>query len=142
MKNFVYVADEMKYEFDTIEELKQFVLPNLNQLTPQELRQYLYEKVFGLSMLNDLQIVDSSQGVLEEENKVSSQPVDFEKAIFIDNFDTYLLSLCKFNVVVLLEEVDHRYYTREEILTPNEKKYAIVNEHAASILKSLIGGGR
>ena len=139
MKSIVYLTDDEKYEFDTVEELKSFVLPEAGKMSPSEIIDYLYEKILGFSVLHNFQIVNSSVGVINDDKEPTGEAINFDKAIFIDNLDTYLLSLCKYNVVVIFEEVNHRYYTKDVTLAPNEENYAIVNAHADEILKAWVG---
>ena len=139
MKNIIYLTDDEKYEFDTLEELKSFAFPKVSQMSKSEMTDFLYEKILGFSVIHNFQIVDSSVGVMNDEKEPTGETINFDKAIFIDNLDTYLLSLCKYNVIVIFEEVNHRYYTKDVTLAPNEENYAIVNAHADEILKAWVG---
>lgn len=138
MKNLILISDDTKNEFDNIEELKKFILSNLYNATNEEQQKFFYEKVFGFSIINRLQIVDTLKGVYESNYQINEKEIiKLEKAIVINNFDTYILSLCKFNIIVLLEEENHRYYTKD-IINTNDK-YIVVNAFADKILRKIVG---
>ena len=138
MKNLILISDDTKNEFDNIEELKKFILSNLYNATNEEQQKFFYEKVFGFSIINRLQIVDTLKGVYESNYQINEKEIiKLEKAIVINNFDTYILSLCKFNIIVLLEEENHRNYTKD-IINTNDK-YIVVNAFADKILRKIVG---
>lgn len=139
MKKIVLIADGEQTQFDSIEELKESIIPNYLTMSKDELKNYMYEKVFGFSMMNNLQIVDTSRGVYEGNYKIGNQVIDFKKAIIIDNMDSYILSLCKFNIIILLEDKNNRYYTKGIDVNRDSQDYIAVNEFANSLLKKLVG---
>lgn len=139
MKKIVLISDENEDEFDSIEELKERLIPNYSLMTKEELKKYMYEKIFGFSMINNLQIVDTSKGVYEGDYQIGNQTIDFNNAIIIDSIDTYIVSLCKFNAIIILEDINDRHYTKDMEANPALEKYIAVNKFANIILKRLVG---
>ena len=137
MKKIILIADGEQTQFDSIEELKESIIPNYLTMSKDDLKKYMYEKVFGFSMINNLQIVDTSKGVYEGNCKIGNQVIDFNNAIIIDNMDSYILSLCRFNAIILLEDKNNRYYTKDIDVNRDSQDYIAVNEFAGNILKKL-----
>ncbi len=139
MKNLVLISDGNHYEFDSLEELKEFIVPNYSNIDKTKIENYLYEKVFGYSMLNDIQIVETSKGVYEGDYQIGDEIPNFDNAIIIDNLDTYILSLCKFNAIMLLEKKDNRIYTKNIDINLGEENYIVVNAYANELLSKIVG---
>ena len=139
MKNLILISEGKHYEFDNLDELKEFIVPNLSNMNKHELENYLYKKIFGFSMLNDLQIVETSKGVYAGDYQIGNEQIDLKKAIIIDNLDTYILSLCKFNAILLLEEKNNRFYTKNKTVNIDDENYIAVNAFADEILAELVG---
>ena len=95
--------------------------------------------IFGYSVFNYLEIYDTNRGVFESDYEIVKRKADIEKSIVVDNMDTFVLSLCMHNAIVLLEEINARYYTKNEILENDEKNYIIVNAVAKGLLKEMVG---
>ena len=58
----------------------------------------------------------------------------------IDSIETYLLSLCKFQLITILEKKENRTFTKNiETETNEEGNYIIVNAYADTILKTMVG---
>ena len=142
MKNLILISSEKNQnQFDNIEELKNYMLGDISRASAEDQEKYFYEKVFGFCAMNDLQIVQTKKGAYGDNYKIDkNEKIDLERAIIVDNFDTYVLSLCKFNAIVLLEEKDHRNYTKNiDIELNNKDNYIIVNSFANQILKQIVG---
>ena len=139
MKNLILISEENHYEFNNLDELKSFIVPNISKMDKEEIEKYLYEKIFGFSMINNLQIVETHKGVYEGNYKIGDEKIHLDRAIIIDNLDTYILSLCKFNAIYLLEEKDNRFYTKNIEVNFEDENYIAVNAFAKEILNELVG---
>ena len=139
MKKYILLTESSQDQFDNLEELKESIIPNYMHMSENDLKDYMYEKMFGFSMLNDLQIVDTKKGVYESDYKIGNKKINIDKAIVIDNMDTYIISLCKYNIIVILEDKDYRYYTKDFKLNREIDRYIAVNEFADSVLNKLVG---
>lgn len=139
MEKLILIANGEYYKFNTLEELKNYLIPNLDSLTKEDVQKCMFGKVFGFSIMNNLQILDTKKGVYGENFEISNEEKDFERAIIIDNLDTYILSLCKYNIITLLEEKDNRTYTKDIKVELKEDNYIVVNAFANEILLSMVG---
>lgn len=141
MKNYILISDNKPYSFDSINELKKWMFPDFDKKTKEEQKAYLYEKVFGFCILNDLQIIDTKYGVYKDNYKINEyEKKDLDNSIIIDTIDTYILSLCKFNVIVILEEKNNRFYTKElNIKFNGDNNYVKVNSFASELLAKMVG---
>ena len=139
MKNLILITDGKHCEFDNIDELRKFIVPEIENISKEELNNYFYEKVFGFSILNNVQIVNSTKGVYGDNYEIENQKIDFRNAIIIDNIDTYILSLCKYNVITLLEEKENRLFTKDIQVELGKDNYIVVNAYANELLLAMVG---
>ena len=139
MKNLILITDGKHCEFDNIDELRKFIVPEIENISKEELNNYFYEKVFGFSILNNVQIVNSTKGVYGDNYEIENQKIDFRNAIIIDNIDTYILSLCKYNVITLLEEKENRFFTKDIQVELGKDNYIVVNAYANELLLAMVG---
>lgn len=139
MKNIILIIREKDYQFDDINQLKNFLLPGYEKLSSNDITKKLYEMIFGYSVLNDLKIYDTNKGVFGDNYEIENRKIDLQNAIVINNIDTFILSLCMHNAIVLLEEKQARYYTKSEIFQGDEQNYMIVNAFSKELLKKMVG---
>ncbi len=139
MKNLILITGGKHCEFDNIDELRKFMVPEIENISKEELNNCFYEKVFGFSILNDVQIVNSTKGVYGDNYEIENQKIDFRNAIIIDNIDTYILSLCKYNVITLLEEKENRFFTKDIQVELGKDNYIVVNAYANELLLAMVG---
>ena len=140
MKNYILISDGKTYSFDSMNELKYKLFLDYDKKTKDEQKEYFYEKVFGFCVMNDLQIIDSKVGVYKDNYKINQyEKKNMSKAIIIDNIDTYILSLCKFNIITILEEKDNRFYTKNINIDFGNNNYVIVNSFADELLSEMVG---
>lgn len=139
MKNLILITDGKRCEFDNIDELRKFIVPEIENISREELNNYFYEKVFGFSILNNVQIVNSTKGVYGDNYEIENKKIDFRNAIIIDNIDTYILSLCKYNVITLLEEKENRFFTKDIQVELGKDNYIVVNAYANELLLAMVG---
>lgn len=139
MKNLILITEGKHCEFDNIDELRKFIVPEIENISREELNNYFYEKVFGFSILNNVQIVNSTKGVYGDNYEIENKKIDFRNAIIIDNIDTYILSLCKYNVITLLEEKENRFLTKDIQVELGKDNYIVVNAYANELLLAMVG---
>jgi len=140
MKNLIIIMGENTAQFDDINGLKEFILKDWKVLKPEEIEKTLYQEVFGISRMMGLQIVSSKRDVMGDNYEVSDEAYNPEKAIYIDTIELYLLSLCKFNIITILEEKANRVFTKDiNVNAKDSDNYIIVNAYANEILKDMVG---
>lgn len=139
MKDLILIADGRYFEFDNVEELKECMVPHYQELSKEEITNYLYEKSFGFSMINNLQIVETSKGTFGGNYEIEKETFELDNAIIIDSIDTYILSLCKYNAFTLLEEYNHRNYTKDLQVDIGKDNYIVVNSYANEVLMMMVG---
>ncbi len=139
MKNIILIVDGETFEFDNINELKKHFKDDYDKISPAELTNFMYERAFGFSMINGIQIIDTNKGVFGSNYEMENTPIDINNSIIINNLDTYILSLCKYNAITLLEEKNNRNYTKDLNVDIGENNYINVNAFANEILLALAG---
>ena len=142
MKNIILLTGEENIQFDTLEELKEYIIPNWSEISKKDIEKELYEKVFGLCQLEKLQIASHENGVYGDNYQINNAVIPSQKVIWIDSIEAFLLSLCQHNLIMILEKKENRCFTVEvNVEIPDEDNYLIVNAYADDILKKL-GSGR
>ena len=129
MENLIVIEGKEKYKFEDLESLvKRFINDNFYNMSEDERKIELEKKSIANTMLRKIK-------VFELDNDLSN--LDENAFILFDEF-TYILSLLKFNIIVLLEKTDAnifgKYINREEI----EDNYIIINKFANEIMKNYI----
>ena len=74
-----------------------------------------------------------------EKYELKDKKIDIDNAIIIDNIDLYILSLCRFNLITLLENENNRFYTKGIKTKSKEDNYINVNFFADDIVKRMVG---
>lgn len=129
MDNLIVIEGKEKYKYDNIENLiESFVSKNYFDMPNKEKSNTLEKKAIANTMMDNIKIV-----------KLNKYPDDFEENAFIlYNEISYILSMLKFNKLMLLERTDAnifgRYINKETI----EDNYIIVNKFANEILKKYL----
>ena len=129
MENLIVIEGKEKYKFEDLESLvKRFINNNYYNMSEDERKIELEKKSIANTMLRKIK-------VFELDNDLSN--LDENAFILFDEI-TYILSLLKFNIIVLLEKTDAnifgKYINREEI----EDNYIIINKFANEIMKNYI----
>ena len=129
MENLIVIEGKEKYKFEDLESLvKRFINNNYYNMSEDERKIELEKKSIANTMLRKIK-------VFELDNDLSN--LDENAFILFDEF-TYILSLLKFNIIVLLEKTDAnifgKYINREGI----EDNYIIINKFANEIMKNYI----
>lgn len=129
MENLIVIEGNEKYKYKNIENLVEtFVSKNYYRMSSEEKNSILEKKTIANTMMDNIKIV-----------KLNKYPEDFEENSFIlYNEISYILSMLKFNKLMLLERTDAnifgRYINKEWI----EDNYIIINKFADEILKKYL----
>ena len=131
MKNLIYIEQDQINQFDTLQELYEFIFgTKYFTLTEKEKFIRRYETAFyKIKFYNlDLDIVHTIMGTLGEQYKIIDQKYNSEKAFIIDDEKQFVMSLCKISNIVILESK-----RSNNLLTAKEKEkykgnYIVINE--------------
>lgn len=106
MKDLIYIENDKSNEFDSLQELYEFIFgKNYFFLTEKErfIRRYeiaFYKiKFYGFNF----DIVHSSMGTLGDMYKIKSEKFDLSRSVIIDNEREFIMSLCKLPNITILE---------------------------------------
>lgn len=131
MKDLILVLGDLKYQFDTKEDLYNEVLgkPNedYNVLTEEQKAQRRYEKAYINVGCNDAFIGSLKDTSLEN---ISTSP-----KIYTDTDDTYILSLLDLGIITILENKDSNHFTKDLDKSQLSGNYVILNLFATELLK-------
>jgi len=129
MEKLIIVEGKEKYKYDNIEDLiETFVSNNYFNMSAEEKNELLEKKAVANTMMDNIKVV-----------KLNKYPDDFEDNAFVlHNEISYILSMLKFNKLMLLERTDAnifgKYINKEKI----EDNYIIINKFADEILKKYL----
>ena len=139
MKNLIVISNNKHHEFDSLEELKTFILgKEYFELEEKEKFLERYRRAFAICKFsNDMPMVHTKMGKLIEKYQVSEEPYDIYVSFIIDDEFTYILSLCKTNQILLLENIDSSIFTKCVDKSKIEDNYIVVNSHVDKILKDM-----
>ena len=129
MKNLIVIEGKDKYQYDNIKELvENFISKNYFNMSEEEKEQEIEKKAIANTMLNKIKI---------EKLKEKTSNFDDNAFIIYDEI-TYILSLLKFNKIILLERTDAnifgKYIDKENI----KDNYIIVNKFSNEIMKKYL----
>ena len=130
MKNLIIIEGKEKYQFDSIEELIDvFVGRNFYNLSEEDKRALLEKRTAANALINNLNIIE-----------LKKYPDDYMKNAFIvyDEY-TYILSMLKFNKLVLLEKTDANIFSKHMKKDWVEDNYIIINNFSDEILENYLG---
>ena len=131
MKNLIYIEQDQINQFNTLQELYEFIF-GMKYFTLTEKEKFIrrYEIAFyKIKFYNlDLDIVHTMMGPLGEKYKIIDQKYNSEKAFIIDDEKQFVMSLCKISNIIILESK-----TSNNLLTAKEKEkykgnYIVINE--------------
>lgn len=131
MKNLIYIEQDQINQFNTLQELYEFIF-GMKYFTLTEKEKFIrrYEIAFyKIKFYNlDLDIVHTMMGTLGEQYKIIDQKYNSEKAFIIDDEKQFVMSLCKISNIIILESK-----TSNNLLTAKEKEkykgnYIVINE--------------
>lgn len=134
MKDYIVIENENNNQFDSVEELIDYIFGNeYKNLNNKEKLYKRYEKAFYLKIVlnnKDIEIVESDIGVLLDKYTYTKKEYDKNYAIIIDDEISLIKSLCKYNQIVLLEKKGkYKFHKKEdEIYLKEGDNYIIVNK--------------
>ncbi len=131
MENLILIYESKKYFFNTFEEIVEvFFGKQYESLSFNEKFKIRYQKALGFCMKNNIELVDTRVGHLGGNGEILSKEFDFEKAFIIDNEKTYILSMCKFENILLLENKASKIFNIEGVAEVEdiEDNYIVVNK--------------
>ena len=131
MKDLVYIEQEQSNKFDSLQELYEFIFGK-QYFTLSEKEKFIKRYKIAFYKIKfyqlDLDIVHTKMGVIGEQYKVISENYDLKRAIIIDNEKDFVMSLCKFpNITILESKFSNNLLTAEEKQKYNGN-YIVINE--------------
>jgi len=129
MEKLIIVEGKEKYKYDNIEDLiETFVSNNYFNMSAEEKNELLEKKAVANTMMDNIKVV-----------KLNKYPDDFEDNAFVlHNEISYILSMLKFNKLMLLERTDANIFGKYINKQSIEDNYIIINKFANEILKKYL----
>ena len=136
MDKIIVLNDGKEYFANSFEEvISLFFGADYMQKDFNEKYKTRYQKGLIISMKDGLDLVDTRVGKLDSNAQVVSPKYDFSKAFIIDNEITYILSLCKFEDVVLMEEKESNIFNVDGLVEfKDNDNYSIINKYCDEML--------
>ena len=134
MENLIAIEGKEKYQYKDIKSLiEKFINKNYYNMSKVERKNELEKKTVANTMLNHIKVI-----TLEKE----TENFDEDAFILYDEI-TYILSMLKFNKIILLEKTDAdifgKYLNKKYINKENIKdNYIIINKFANEIMKKYL----
>lgn len=134
MKDLIYIENDNSNEFDSLQELYEFIFgKHYFLLTEKEkfIRRYeiaFYKiKFYGFNF----DIVHTSMGMLGDSYKIKTEKYNLNRAIIIDNEREFVMSLCKLPNITILESKN-----RDNLIKAKEKEkykgnYIVINNYVS-----------
>ena len=129
MENLIVIEGKEKYQYKDIKSLiEKFINKNYYNMSKVERKNELEKKTVANTMLNGIKVI-----TLEKE----TDNFDEDAFILYDEI-TYILSMLKFNKIILLEKTDAnifgKYINKENI----KDNYIIINKFANEIMEKYL----
>ncbi len=134
MENLIVIEGKEKYQYKDIKSLiEKFINKNYYNMSKVERKNELEKKTVANTMLNGIKVI-----TLEKE----TDNFDEDAFILYDEI-TYILSMLKFNKIILLEKTDAnifgKYLNKKYINKENIKdNYIIINKFANEIMEKYL----
>lgn len=129
MEKLIVIEGKEKYQYKNLKSLVQgFINSNYYDMNEREKKEELEKKAVANTRQDNNKIV-----------RISNDKNNFEKDEFVINNEvTYILSLLRFNKIVLLEKIDANIFGRYIDKTKLSNNYIIINKFADDILEKYI----
>ena len=129
MEKLIVIEGKEKYQYIDLKSLVQsFINSNYYNMREKEKQNELEKKAIANTIQSNIKII-----------KINSTKRNFEKDEFVINNEiTYILSLLRFNKIVLLEKIDANIFGRYIDKTNLSNNYIILNKFADEILEKYI----
>lgn len=129
MKNLILIEGKEKYQYDDLQSLvKNFINPNYYEMSNQKKEKELEKKTIANTMLEKIKTMKLEKGITE---------IDENVFILYDEI-TFILSMAKFDKIVLLERIDAdilgKYINKQSF----EENYIIINKFANEIMQKYL----
>lgn len=129
MEKLIVIEGEQRYKYDSIEKLIQtFLSANYFSMSAEEKLELIEKKAVANTMQDNIEIIKLTD--FKQEFK--------DNAFILYDENSYILSMLKFNKLILLERTDAdifgKYINKDLI----EDNYIIVNKFANDILKKYL----
>lgn len=129
MKNLIVIEGKEKYQYDDLQSLvKNFISPNYYEMSKEEKENELEKKTIANTMLEKIKTMKIEKEIKE---------ID-ENAFILYDENTFILSLAKFNKIVLLERTDANIFSQYIDKQSFEDNYIIINKFANEIMKKYL----
>ena len=129
MKNLIVIEGKEKYQYDDLQSLvKNFISPKYYEMSKEEKENELEKKTIANTMLEKIKTMKIEKEIKE---------ID-ENAIILYDEITFILSLAKFNKIVLLERTDANIFSQYIDKQSFEDNYIIINKFANEIMKKYL----
>lgn len=123
LKNLILIEDGQEYQFDTIEDIvKSLIDENYYNMTKEEQAKVMKMKALANCINNNMTVAQ------EKSN-------DIEDKFIIKDEITYILSLLITNNILLLENKNSNFFTKDLDKSNIGDNYIIVNTFARKLLK-------
>ena len=131
MKNLIYIENEDSYQFETLQELYEFIFGK-EYFNMSEKEKFIrrYEIAFYKIKFYelDLEIVHTKMGTIGEKYKIKSENYDLKNSFIIDDEKEFIKSLCKIpNITILESKTSNNFFTAKE-KEKFEGNYIVINE--------------
>ncbi len=130
MENLIVIEGKEKYQYKDIKSLvENFINKNYFNMSKEERKKELEKKAVANTIQRNIKIVDLEKDI-----------IDFDENAFIlyDEI-TYILSMLKFNIIILLERTDANIFGKYINKDKMEENYIIINKFAKEIMKKYLG---
>ena len=126
LRNLIIIENGQEYQFDTLEDIvKNLIDENYYNMTKEGKTNAMKMKALANCINNKMEVVQENTGNIEN------------KFIIKDEI-TYILSLLKTNNIILLENKDSNYLTKDIDKSNMEDNYIIVNTFAKDLLNNYL----
>lgn len=136
MKKIIILTNGKQYFADSFEEIvKMFFGSDYYNKSFNEQYKIRYQKALGISIKDDLDLVDTRVGKLGGNGEILSPEYNFSKAFIIDNEKTFIISLCKFEDVIIMEEKDSHEFNVDGVMKfTGDNNYSVINKYCDKLL--------
>ena len=129
MNNLIVIEGKEKYQYDDLQSLvKNFISPNYYEMSKEEKENELEKKTIANTMLEKNKTMKIEKEIKE---------IDENAFILYDEI-TFILSLAKFNKIVLLERTDANIFSQYIDKQSFKDNYIIINKFANEIIKKYL----
>lgn len=129
MEKLIIIEGKEKYKYDNVKDLiKDFISKDYFDISKEERDLILEKKTAANTLMDKIKVVN-----------LNKYPDDYEDDAFIlYNEISYILSLLKFNKLILLERTDANIFGRYMEKEWVQDNYIIINKFADEILKNYL----